>query len=113
MLLTCVQDKEDDLKVGVKSTALRFGDSTKEWINGFGIASISSLALCGYNAGIGMCSIFCTCNSVLTIGLIMDLILELVFLFFCICNFLLNVLGLKSFLFWGKIVEQGGHIMHF
>ncbi|KAF3964805.1 hypothetical protein CMV_010943 [Castanea mollissima] len=47
------QDKEDDLKVGVKSTALRFGDSTKEWINGFGIASISSLALCGYNAGIG------------------------------------------------------------
>ena len=94
MLLTCVQDKEDDLKVGVKSTALRFGDLTKEWINGFGIASISSLALCGYNAGIGMCSIFCTCYSVLTIGLIMDLILGLVFLFFCICNFLLKVLGL-------------------
>ncbi|KAK7856735.1 4-hydroxybenzoate polyprenyltransferase [Quercus suber] len=47
------QDKEDDLKVGVKSTALRLGDSTKEWITGFGIASISSLALCGYNAGIG------------------------------------------------------------
>ncbi|KAL4621552.1 hypothetical protein ACB092_06G237100 [Castanea dentata] len=47
------QDKEDDLKVGVKSTALKFGDSTKEWITGFGIASISSLALCGYNAGIG------------------------------------------------------------
>ncbi|GER56848.1 4-hydroxybenzoate octaprenyltransferase [Striga asiatica] len=27
------QDKEDDVKVGVKSTALRFGDSTKEWIH--------------------------------------------------------------------------------
>ncbi|KAK9274804.1 hypothetical protein L1049_022056 [Liquidambar formosana] len=47
------QDKEDDLKVGVKSTALRFGDSTKEWISGFGIACISSLALSGFNADIG------------------------------------------------------------
>lgn len=48
------QDKDDDLKVGVKSTALRFGDSTKEWIAGFGIACTSSLALCGYNADIGI-----------------------------------------------------------
>ncbi|ESR50797.1 hypothetical protein CICLE_v10031746mg [Citrus x clementina] len=47
------QDKEDDLKVGVKSTALRFGDSSKEWTTGFGIACISSLALSGYNADIG------------------------------------------------------------
>ncbi|XP_050372504.1 4-hydroxybenzoate polyprenyltransferase, mitochondrial-like [Argentina anserina] len=47
------QDKEDDLKVGVKSTALRFGDSTKEWIAEFGILCISSLALSGYNAEIG------------------------------------------------------------
>ncbi|XP_059448794.1 4-hydroxybenzoate polyprenyltransferase, mitochondrial [Corylus avellana] len=47
------QDKEDDLKVGVKSTALRFGDSTKQWITGFGIACISSLALSGFNAGLG------------------------------------------------------------
>ncbi|TYH96113.1 hypothetical protein ES332_A12G155900v1 [Gossypium tomentosum] len=47
------QDKEDDMKVGVKSTALRFGDSTKEWTTGFGIACISSLALSGYNADIG------------------------------------------------------------
>nr|XP_016483504.1 PREDICTED: 4-hydroxybenzoate geranyltransferase 2-like isoform X3 [Nicotiana tabacum] len=47
------QDKEDDLKVGVKSTALRFGDSTKEWISGFGLACISSLALSGVNADIG------------------------------------------------------------
>ena len=92
MLLTFIQDKEDDLKVGVKSTALRFGDSTKEWITGFGIASISSLALSGFNAGIGMCYIF------------------------CICNFLLTVIGLIVICFFGKkkkIVEQGGHIMHF
>ncbi|XP_045798681.1 4-hydroxybenzoate polyprenyltransferase, mitochondrial-like [Trifolium pratense] len=47
------QDKEDDLKVGVKSTALRFGDSTKEWLTGFGIASLSSLALSGFNAELG------------------------------------------------------------
>lgn len=48
------QDKEDDLRVGVKSTALRFGELTKEWISGFGIACIGSLALSGYNAEIGM-----------------------------------------------------------
>lgn len=53
ILVTVIQDKEDDLKVGVKSTALRFGDSTKEWISGFGLACISSLALSGINADIG------------------------------------------------------------
>lgn len=47
------QDKEDDLKVGVKSTALRFGSFTKNWITGFGIACIVSLALSGYNAELG------------------------------------------------------------
>lgn len=44
------QDKEDDLKVGVKSTALRFGSSTKNWITGFTIACVGSLSLSGYNA---------------------------------------------------------------
>ncbi|KAM0854868.1 hypothetical protein ACQ4PT_050152 [Festuca glaucescens] len=47
------QDKEDDLKVGVKSTALRFGDSTKKWISAFGAASIGGIALSGYNAELG------------------------------------------------------------
>ncbi|KAJ8423252.1 hypothetical protein Cgig2_016493 [Carnegiea gigantea] len=47
------QDKEDDLKVGVKSTALRFGDTTKEWLTGFGFACISSLALSGFKADLG------------------------------------------------------------
>ncbi|KAH7660142.1 UbiA prenyltransferase family protein [Dioscorea alata] len=44
------QDKEDDLKVGVKSTALRFGVLTKNWISGFGIACIGSLFISGFNA---------------------------------------------------------------
>lgn len=48
------QDKEDDLKVGVKSTALRFGDLTKNWVTGFGIACISGLTLSGFNAELGM-----------------------------------------------------------
>ncbi|XP_038991291.1 LOW QUALITY PROTEIN: 4-hydroxybenzoate polyprenyltransferase, mitochondrial-like [Hibiscus syriacus] len=47
------QDKEDDIKVGVKSTALRFGNSTKEWTTGFEISCISSHALSGFNADIG------------------------------------------------------------
>ncbi|XVF44412.1 hypothetical protein PTKIN_Ptkin02bG0118300 [Pterospermum kingtungense] len=48
------QDKEDDIKVGVKSTALKSGDSTKDWTSGFAIACIGSLALSGYNAAIGV-----------------------------------------------------------
>ncbi|KAI3839140.1 hypothetical protein MKX03_032770 [Papaver bracteatum] len=47
------QDKEDDLRVGVKSTAILFGEQTKIWITGFGIASIITLILSGYNATIG------------------------------------------------------------
>ncbi|KAL4348993.1 hypothetical protein GQ457_17G024040 [Hibiscus cannabinus] len=47
------QDKEDDMKVGIKSTALKFGESTKEWISGFATACIGSFALTGYNAALG------------------------------------------------------------
>ncbi|GMJ06423.1 HYPERSENSITIVE RESPONSE-LIKE LESION 1, polyprenyltransferase 1 [Hibiscus trionum] len=47
------QDKEDDLKVGIKSTALKFGESSKEWITSFAIACIGSFALTGYNAALG------------------------------------------------------------
>ncbi|KAG4170264.1 hypothetical protein ERO13_A12G137650v2 [Gossypium hirsutum] len=47
------QDKQDDVKVGIKSTALKFGESTKEWITGFAIASIGTLALTAYNAALG------------------------------------------------------------
>ncbi|CAN8274129.1 unnamed protein product [Cochlearia groenlandica] len=47
------QDKEDDVKVGVKSTALRFGDNTKLWLSGFGTASMGFLALSGLSADLG------------------------------------------------------------
>ncbi|KAL1805964.1 hypothetical protein ACET3Z_029032 [Daucus carota] len=46
-------DKEDNLKVGVKSTDLQSGDSTKERFSGFETACIGSLALSGFNANIG------------------------------------------------------------
>ncbi|XP_066344110.1 4-hydroxybenzoate polyprenyltransferase, mitochondrial-like [Miscanthus floridulus] len=44
------QDRKDDLKAGVKSTAVTFGDTTEYWLSGFGAACIGSLALTGYNA---------------------------------------------------------------
>ncbi|OMO59707.1 UbiA prenyltransferase family, partial [Corchorus capsularis] len=47
------QDKEHDVKVGVKSTALKLGESAKEWTSGFAISCIGGLALSGYNAAIG------------------------------------------------------------
>jgi len=44
------QDRKDDFKAGVKSTAVTFGDNTKYWLSGFGAACINCLALAGYNA---------------------------------------------------------------
>lgn len=46
------QDKHDDLKVGVKSTALHFGDDTKKYLSGFAIAGTS--ALCASGAYVGL-----------------------------------------------------------
>lgn len=42
------QDKADDLILGMKSTAIKFGSKTKPYLAGFGTAMISSLALVGY-----------------------------------------------------------------
>ncbi len=39
------QDKLDDIKIGVKSTALRFGDTSKRWVGGFYLATLVSLGL--------------------------------------------------------------------
>ncbi|XP_035515059.1 4-hydroxybenzoate polyprenyltransferase, mitochondrial [Morone saxatilis] len=44
------QDKEDDVKVGVKSTALRFQEQTKPWLSGFTVAMMSGLVAAGVNA---------------------------------------------------------------
>lgn len=41
------QDRIDDLIVGVKSTALRFGKDTKKWLTGFGCVMTSCLLTTG------------------------------------------------------------------
>lgn len=50
MLVVYSQDKEDDVRIGVKSTALRFGEQTKLWLSGFSVAMLAGLALAGVNA---------------------------------------------------------------
>lgn len=47
------QDKQDDLLVGVKSTALKFADHSRPWIGGFYGATILLLALAGHLAAAG------------------------------------------------------------
>ncbi|XP_066512562.1 4-hydroxybenzoate polyprenyltransferase, mitochondrial-like [Hoplias malabaricus] len=44
------QDKDDDVKLGVKSTALRFQEQTKPWLSAFTVAMLSGLVLAGTNA---------------------------------------------------------------
>nr|ANC67959.1 4-hydroxybenzoate geranyltransferase [Arnebia euchroma] len=48
------QDKEDDAKAGIKSTTLRFGDLTKVWVGGFGVACTLALLLGGFVINIGL-----------------------------------------------------------
>ena len=45
------QDAEDDLMAGLKSTALRFGESSPVWVAGFYAATIALWALAGWQAG--------------------------------------------------------------
>lgn len=45
------QDKEDDALIGVKSTALRFGDQTQRWLIGFFAGTIALFALAGIFSG--------------------------------------------------------------
>jgi 4-hydroxybenzoate polyprenyltransferase len=46
------QDKEEDILIGVKSTALKLGASTKPWLSVFYAATVGLLALAGALAGI-------------------------------------------------------------
>src|SRR5689334_23143821 len=48
------QDREDDALVGVKSTALLFGERTKPMLVAFYTLAITLLALAGWGAGAGM-----------------------------------------------------------
>ncbi|XP_057375065.1 4-hydroxybenzoate polyprenyltransferase, mitochondrial-like [Daphnia carinata] len=44
------QDKYDDAVVGVKSTALRFGESTTKWLTGFSLITATGFTIAGINA---------------------------------------------------------------
>ncbi len=48
------QDKEDDLALGLKSTALRFGDRTKAWVGGFYAFALVTWALAAWLTGVGL-----------------------------------------------------------
>jgi 4-hydroxybenzoate polyprenyltransferase len=47
------QDKEDDLSLGLGSTALRFGEQTKAWVSGFYAFAIVMWVLAAWMAGVG------------------------------------------------------------
>ncbi|MGB0670831.1 MAG: 4-hydroxybenzoate octaprenyltransferase [Rhodospirillales bacterium] len=47
------QDKEDDVMVGVKSTALKFGDRTPIWLAGFYVLALVLMGAGGWLAGLG------------------------------------------------------------
>jgi 4-hydroxybenzoate polyprenyltransferase len=51
------QDKEDDLTVGVRSTALRFGEATRLWVSGFYAGAVALWAAAGVLAGAGWLSL--------------------------------------------------------
>ncbi|XP_074594680.1 ubiquinone biosynthesis protein COQ2, mitochondrial [Brevipalpus obovatus] len=42
------QDKNDDMSIGVKSTAIKFGEQTKSWLRLFTLGMMSNLGVCGY-----------------------------------------------------------------
>ncbi|XP_064636311.1 4-hydroxybenzoate polyprenyltransferase, mitochondrial-like isoform X3 [Lineus longissimus] len=56
-------DKEDDFLIGVKSTALKFGEDTKKWLTGFAGVMLSGLTLTGVMCNqtlayyVGLCAI--------------------------------------------------------
>lgn len=47
------QDKDDDAIVGLKSTALKFGETTKSWLTLFYSATLLFMAMAGFMAGAG------------------------------------------------------------
>jgi 4-hydroxybenzoate polyprenyltransferase len=47
------QDKEDDVLIGVKSTALRLGEATPRWMTGFYAGAMVLIAFAGWLAGEG------------------------------------------------------------
>ena len=47
------QDKEDDALIGLKSTALKFGEATPYWLTGFYLVMALFVLAAGYLAGLG------------------------------------------------------------
>ena len=47
------QDKADDIEIGVKSTALRFGTRSKHWITGFALVTLAGIGIAFRIAGAG------------------------------------------------------------
>jgi len=48
------QDKEDDVRIGVKSTALKLGDATGKWLTGFFAGALILIDAAGWLAGAGL-----------------------------------------------------------
>jgi 4-hydroxybenzoate polyprenyltransferase len=48
------QDKEDDILIGVKSTAIRLGARTLPWMYGFYLAALALMLAGGFVAGLGI-----------------------------------------------------------
>ena len=48
------QDKEDDLRIGVKSSAIALGPHTRPWLFAFYAVALSSWAATGFAAGLGI-----------------------------------------------------------
>lgn len=48
------QDKEDDVMIGLKSTALKFGETTSVWLTGFFAAAIIFIGAAAFSAGAGL-----------------------------------------------------------
>jgi 4-hydroxybenzoate polyprenyltransferase len=63
------QDKEDDLAMGLKSTAIRFGENTRLWITGFYAAAMllwgAAFAVAGMSPGVIPLMGFLTAGTVL------------------------------------------------
>jgi len=50
------QDKADDIQIGVKSTALKFGQHSKPWVAGFALVTLAGIGLAFLSAGAGWAS---------------------------------------------------------
>jgi 4-hydroxybenzoate polyprenyltransferase len=48
--LLFIQDKKDDVKIGIRSTALLFGSKTKTWLLGFTAVSTTAWLVAGHAA---------------------------------------------------------------